>query len=261
MRSHLRFAIVVGVSFAALLGSIAIAQDSPPASAGRVLPGMFLGGFPFGAELSAVGSDGIYYRVRHDFGERSLSAGVAVIPPPPSSVVEAINLDPNAKKPLDSIAFRGIASQIGIGKDNRLYLVVNVSLPIRIAQQDTSSLVPVPAPQSRLYIIPTPFPPRILGATLESVAVPESGSDALAEGSQNLNTIVQVDFEGHVQSLKVKAVGDQEYVYLSAVIPSYRFPTLTGTDQGVLRLGPIQPVLKLLIFNNNGRKIKEVAPE
>jgi hypothetical protein len=61
--------------------------------------------------------------------------------------------------------------------------------------------------------------------------------------------------------VKVKAVGDQEYVYLSAVIPSYRFPTLTGTEEGVLRFGPIQPAVKLLIFNNNGRKVKEVTPE
>jgi hypothetical protein len=165
---------------------------------------------------------------------------------------------------VDSIAFAGLASQLGIGKDNRLYLTVNVIPEVSIAAGRTTSLVPVPTPKSRLYVIPTPFPPRALGAALESIAVPASlGTriDAITEGARNLNTIVQADFEGHVQSLKVKAAEPQgqEYLYLSAVIPSYRFPTLTnGGDQS---LGPIKPLLKLLIFTSDGRKIKEVDTE
>lgn len=192
----------------------------------------------------------------------SLPVGPAVAPPPPSSILEAIDLNPNSKRPVDSIAFAGLASQLGIGKDNRLYLVVNVTPPVSIAAGGTTNLVPVPALQSRLYVIPTPFPPRALGATLESIGVPvnlEAPTDAITEGAQNLGAIVQADFEGHAQSLKVKAVGDLEYLYLSVVIPSYRFPTLRNT--GDASPGPIKPLVKLLIFNSDGRKIKEVDTE
>lgn len=43
-----------------------------------------------------------------------------------------------------------------------------------------------------------------------------------------------------------------------SLIPSYRFPTLTNRDQS---LGPIETLLKLLIFTSDGRKIKEVDTE
>jgi len=162
------------------------------------------------------------------------------------------------------MTFAGLASQLAIGKDNRLYMVVNVTSPVSVTAGETTNLVPLPRPQSRLYVIPTPFPPRILRASLESIAVQvnlPTLQDASTEGAQRLDTIIQTDFEGHAQSLKVKAVGDVEYVYVSAVIPSYRFPTLTNTgDTGPL-LGPIKPKVKLVIFDSNGRKIKEVTTE
>jgi hypothetical protein len=215
------------------------------------------------SDLSVVGSKGTLYRVRYDFGVLPMSVGTAVVPSPPSSILEAIDVDPNSKNPIDSIPFVGLASQLGIGKDNRLYLVVNVIPEVSIATGGSTSLVPVPAPKSRLYIIPTPFPPRALGATLEAVAVPvnpEVPIDAVTQGTQNLDVIVQADFEGSVQSLKVKAVGDfEEYLYLSAVIPSYRFPTLTNNGDESPSLSPIKPLLKLLIFSNDGRKVKEVV--
>jgi len=158
----------------------------------------------------------------------------------------------------------GLASQLAIGKDNRLYMVVNVTPPVSITGGETTNLVPVPPPQSRLYVIPTPFPPRILRASPDSTAVPvnlPSLQDAITEGAQRLDTIVQTDFEGHAQSLKVKAVGDVEYVYVSAVIPSYRFPTFTNTGDTGPFLGPIKPKVKLVIFDSNGRKIKEIDTE
>jgi len=262
MRRHLSPA--AAILMLVLASRSGLAQDAPSVPATRVPANVFVARGPFTNDLSVVGSNGIFYRVRHDFGVHSLPVGPAVVPPPPSSILEAIDLDPNSKRPVDSIAFAGLASQLGIGKDSRLYLVVNVIPEVSIAAGRTTSLVPVPAPKSRLYVIPTPFPPRVLGATLESIAVPvslETPIDALTEGTQNLNTIVQADFEGHVQSLKVKAVETQgqEYLYLSAVIPSYRFPTLTNS--GDQRLGPIKPLLKLLIFTSDGRKIKEVDTE
>jgi len=241
-----------------------LSQEAPSVPANRVPADVFIARAPFAGDLSVVGSDGMFYRVRHDLGILGLPVGPAVVPPPPSSILEAIDLTPDSKRPVDSIAFAGLASQLGIGKDNRLYLVVNVTPPVSIAAGGTTNLVPVPAPQSRLYVIPTPFPPRALGATLESISVPvnlEAPTDAVTEGTQNLDTIVQADFAGHTQSLKVKAVGDLEYLYLSAVIPSYRFPTLTNTGDVSTRPGPIKPLVKLLIFNNNGRKIKEVDTE
>ena len=261
MRRHLcPAAAILMLVFASRSG---LSQDSPvPAT--RVPGNVFIARGPFANDFSAVGSNGIFYRVRHETLYPTEPVGPSVVPPPPSSILEAIDLDPNSKRPVDSIAFAGLASQLGIGKDNRLYLVVNVIPEVSIATGRTTSLVPVPAPKSRLYIIPTPFPPRALGATLESIAVPVTlGTpiDAITEGTQNLSTIVQADFEGHVQSLKVRAVETQgqEYLYLSAVIPSYRFPTLTNS--GDQNLSPIKPLLKLLIFTSDGRKIKEVDTE
>jgi len=262
MRRHLSLA--AAILMLVLTSRSGLSQDSPSVPATRVPGNVFIARGPFANDLSVVGSNGIFYRVRHETLYPTEPVGPSVVPPPPSSILEAIDLDPNSKRPADSIAFAGLASQLGIGKDNRLYLVVNVIPEVSIATGRTTGLVPVPAPKSRLYVIPTPFPPRALGATLESIAVPVSlGTpiDAITEGAQNLNTIVQADFEGHVQSLKVKAVETQgqEYLYLSAVIPSYRFPTLTNS--GDRNLNPIKPLLKLLIFTSDGRKIKEVDTE
>ena len=268
MRRHLSPA--AAILMLVLASRSGLAQDTPSVPTTRVPANVFVARGPFANDLSVVGSNGIFYRVRHerlyptDFGVLSLPVGPAVVPPPPSSILEAIDLDPNSKRPVDSMAFAGLASQLGIGKDNRLYLVVNVMPEVTIAAGRTTSLVPVPTPKSRLYVIPTPFPPRVLGATLELIAVPvnlETPIDSVTEGPQNLNTIVQADFEGHVQSLKVKAVEapTQEYLYLSAVIPSYRFPTLTNS--GDQSLSPIKPLLRLLIFSSDGRKIKEVDTE
>jgi len=262
MRRHLSLA--AAILMLVLTSRSGLSQDSPSVPATRVPGNVFIARGPFANDFSVVGSNGIFYRVRHETLYPTEPVGPSVVPPPPSSILEAIDLDPNSKRPVDSLAFAGLASQLGIGKDNRLYLVVNVIPEVSIATGRTTSLVPVPAPKSRLYIIPTPFPPRALGATLESIAVPVTlGTpiDAITEGTQNLSTIVQADFEGHVQSLKVRAVETQgqEYLYLSAVIPSYRFPTLTNS--GDQNLSPIKPLLKLLIFTSDGRKIKEVDSE
>ena len=243
-----------------LLTGSGLSQETPPTPTNRVsaVRGPFL------SDLSVVGSDGIYYRVRHNSGILSLPASPTVVPPPPLSVLEAIDPTPNSDDPVDSMTLAGLASQLAIGKDNRLYMVVNVTPPVSIAAGETATLVPVPPPQSRLYVIPTPFPPRILRGSLESVATPVNQrpqQDAITEGAQRLDTIVQADFEGRAQSLKVKAVEDVEYVYVSAVIPSYRFPTLTDTGDTGPFLGPIKPKVKLVIFNSNGRKIKEIDTE
>jgi len=269
MRQHLSL-VAAAILILLLVSRSGVAQDAPSVPVNRVPTNVFIARGPFTNDLSVVGSDGMFYRVRHetlyptDFGVLSLPVGPAVVPPPPSSILEAIDLDPNSKRPVDALALTGLPSQLGIGKDNRLYLVVNVIPEVSIAAGGTTSLVPVPAPKSRLYVIPTPFPPRALGATLESIAIPvnlETPIEAIMEGTQNLNTIVQADFEGHVQSLKVKAVEaqGQEYLYLSTVIPSYRFPTLTNS--GDQNFGPIKQLVKLLIFSSDGRKIKEVGTE
>lgn len=252
MRSHLSPVAAV-ILMLVLSSQSGLAQDTVPAD--RARRDVLMARAPLPNDLSVIGSDGIFYRVRHELGILGLPVGPAVVPPPPSSILEAIDLNPNSNRPVDSIAFPGLASQLGIGKDNRLYLVVHVVPEVTIAAANTTSLVPVPAPQSRLYVIPTPFPPRALGSTLQTV-------DAITEGPPRLDTIVQADFDGHVQSLKVKAVGDvDEYVYLTTVIPSYRFPTLTNASDASSTFGPIKPLVKLLIFKNNGRKIKEVGTE
>jgi len=237
-----------------------LSQEAPPTPASRVSAVAV----PFFRDLSAVGSDGVYYRVRHKFGILSLPVSPAIVPQPPVSLLEAIDPSPNSVDPIDSMAFAGLASHLAIGNDNRLYLVVNVTPPVSITAGETTNLVPVPPPQSRLYVIPTPFPPRILRASLESIAAQvnlPTLQAAITEEPQRLDTIVQTDFEGHAQSLKVRAVGDVEHIYVSAVIPSYRFPTLTNTEDTVPFLGPIEPKVKLVIFDSNGRKIKEVNTE
>jgi hypothetical protein len=260
MRRHLRL-LPAAILTVALASQSGLAQETAPTD--RARRDVLIARPPFSNGLSVIGSDGIFYRVRHELGVLSLPVGPAVVPPPPSSILEAIDLNPNSTRPVDSIAFAGLASQLGIGKDNRLYLVLHVVPEVTIAAGGTTSLVPVPAPQSRLYIIPTPFPPRALGSKLESVAVPAdlAAVDAIAQGPQRLDTIVQIDFEGHAQSLAVKAVEDLEYLYLTTVIPSYRFPTLTNSSDTSATRGPIRPLVKLLIFTSNGRKIKEVGTE
>ncbi len=256
------------VSILLLFPPSAFSQQSPPESVARDL---IVSRISFLGDFSAIGSDGNFYRVRHNFGQLFLPASLdapvrpAVVPDPPSSTLEVFDLNPNSTKPVDSISFSGVASQLDIGKDNRLFLIVNVTPPISIARDGNPGFVPVPAPKSRLYIIPTPFPPRVLGATLESLAH-EAGSEVAgqsvgAEG-EKLDGIVQADFDGAVHSLQVKQVGDQEYLYLSASIPSYRFPTLNGNSDGVAPvIAPVTTVTKLIIFNNNGRKIKEADSE
>jgi len=252
---------VAAVLMLVLVNRSGFSQEMPSVPADRLSAGVVLDRAFFPGDLSVVGSDGTYYRVRHDLGPISLPVGPAVVPPPPSSILEAIDLNPNSKGPVDAIAFAGLGSHLGIGKDNRLYLVVNITPPVSIAS-DSAKLVPVPAPQSRLYVIPTPFPPRALGATLESIAVPaslEALTDAMAEGIRSLDVVVQADFEGHAQSLKVKAVGEAEFLYVSVLIPSYRFPTLTNTGDVGSQFRLIKPPAKVLVFTNEGRKIKEVG--
>ena len=169
MRRHLSPAAILMLLLVSRSG---FAQDAPTVPVNRVPGNLFIARGPFTNDLSVVGSDGIFYRVRYETLYPTEPVGPSVVPPPPSSILEAFDLDPNSKRPVDSLAFAGLASQLGIGKDNRLYLVVTVIPEVSIATERTASLVPVPTPQSRLYVIPTPFPPRALGATLESLAVP-----------------------------------------------------------------------------------------
>lgn len=257
MRHPKRCALAASVLL--LLSQTAFSQETPSGPVAREIV------IRTATDFSAVGSNGNSYRVLQNLGLRSLTISPAVVPDPPSSILEAFDLNPNTNKPVDSISFSGIASQLAIGQDNRLFLVVNVTPPVTILGARNARFVPVPMQKSRLYIIPTPFPPRVLGVTLESMAG-EAGSEAFAQDagveSEKLDRIVQADLDGVVHSLKVKQVGDQEYLYLTVSVLSYRFPTLTGTSDGAVpAIAPIRAVTKLIIFNNNGRKIKEADSE
>lgn len=264
MNRMLRQSLAVGFLALSFFSNTGFSQDDTPAPVSRTIPGTALYRLPFQNEFSVVGSDGIFYRVRQNRPPLELPAvQSAVVPPLPASTLEAFNLDPNSNQPIDSIAFSGRASQLGIGRDNRLFLVVTILPDVIIARSD--SFAPVPSPRSKLYIIPTPFPPRILNATLESLANTPvgAGTDAASEAVQSLNGIVEAEFEGAVHSLQVKQVGDQEYLYLSATVVSYRFPTLSGDPGAVPSVvpGPIKLIPKLVIFDSSGRKIKEVDSE
>ncbi len=74
---------------------------------------------------------------------------------------------------------------------------------------------------------------------------------------------MQADFEGHVQSLESESGWRlrEEYLYLSVVIPVVSFPDTDEQRRCRISAGPIKPLLKLLIFTNDGRKIKEVDTE
>ena len=67
---------------------------------------VFIARGPFTNDLSVVGSDGIFYRVRHETLYPTEPVGPSVVPPPPSSILEAIDLDPNSKRPVDSLPLR-----------------------------------------------------------------------------------------------------------------------------------------------------------
>src|SRR5262245_51376732 len=116
-----------------------LSQEAPPAPPNRVPADVRAIRAPFVNDLSAIGSDGIYYRVRHSFA-LSLPASPMVVPPPRLSVLEAIDPSPSANDPVDSITLAGLASQLAIGKDNRLYMVVNVTPPVSIAAGETKNL-------------------------------------------------------------------------------------------------------------------------
>src|SRR5262245_25379471 len=206
-----------------------------------ILPYQFFG------DLSVIDSNGIYYRAAGRLAP-------SVVPPPPVSKLEAYNLDPNSKGPFAMLAFSGFPVHLAIGKDNRLFLVVSEPLP------------PVPSPvlltpKSKLYIIPTPFPPGILNVTLESVALVAEESAMVTETSPALTNVVAVDLEGTVNSLQVKAVGDKEYLYTVTSQPPIRVtPSQPPTAPANLPV-PVKPSVKLIIFNSDGNKIKEANLE
>ena len=103
MRRHLSLA--AAILMLVLTSRSGLSQDSPSVPATRVPGNVFIARGPFANDLSVVGSNGIFYRVRHvtlyptDFGLPSLPVGPAVVPPSPSSILEAIDLDPNSKRP------------------------------------------------------------------------------------------------------------------------------------------------------------------
>jgi hypothetical protein len=191
-----------------------------------------LTGFSLLGNPSVIGSNGVLYII----------AGSTKSPK-----LEAYNLDATVKGPVDTYKFSGYPTQLEIGKDNRLYLVVS----------ETSSVLSAPAlsaptpnfvvfqTKTKLFIIPTPFPVRAQGATLESTAM-EANDLPSGDSHQALTAVVQVALEGTLRSLKVKAVGDKEYLYVI-------------TNQ--LQLSPLKFYSKLHIYDSDGKKIKDAAIE
>ena len=132
MRRHFSPAAILMLLLVSRSG---FAQDAPTVPVNWVPGNLFIARGPFTNDLSVVGSAGMFYRVRYETLYPTEPVGPSVVPPPPSSILEAIDLDPNSKRPVDSLAFAGLASQLGIGKDNRLYLVVNVIPEVSIATE------------------------------------------------------------------------------------------------------------------------------
>jgi hypothetical protein len=103
-----------------------------------------------------VGSDGIFYRVRHDFGILSLPVGPAVVPPPPSSILEAIDLDRTRNARLIQSPLRDWLRNSVLERQSTVPRGRRDASGV-YCRGGTTNLVPVPVPQSRLYIIPTRF--------------------------------------------------------------------------------------------------------
>ena len=207
--------------------------------------------YQFFGDLSVIDSNGIYYRAAGRLAP-------SVVPPSPVSKLEAYNLDPNFKGPFATLPFSGFPVHLAIGKDNRLFLVVSEPLPPVLSGSNSPVLL---TPKSKLFIIPTPFPPGILNVTLESVALMAEESAMVTETSLALTNVVAVDLEGTVNSLQVKAVGDKEYLYTVTSQPPIRVtPSQPPTAPANLPV-PVKPSVKLIIFNSDGNKIKEANLE
>lgn len=208
-----------------------------------------LGYSPFG-DLSVVGSNGFYYRATFSVHR----AAAPTVIPVPATKLEAYNLDPDSKDPFDTLPFTGYPLELAIGRDNRLYLVVSELPQFPLTAGNLAPGRPLLQPKTKLYIIPTPFPPRILGTSLESIATSPSQEGASTEPAAALTSVVVVDLEGLLNSLKVRAVVDQEYLYV--VTTHYPSP-LSLNPQAPALAAPIRIVSKLTIFNADGKKIKE----
>lgn len=196
--------------------------------------------YPTFGDLSVVGSNGFYYRATTSISR----AAAPTVVPVGASKLEAYNLDPNSKGPFDTLPFTGYPQQLAIGRDNRLYLVVS-----------EPPQPPSPLAKTKLYIVPTPFPPRILAMSLESIATSDIQGSASTDTAAALTGVVMVDLEGLLNSLRVAAVGDQEYLY----VVTTQYPSPLSFPQGPV--SPIRIVSKLTIFNADGKKIKEANLE
>lgn len=200
-------------------------------SAQSVASSMSLEGLLSLGSLSVIGSDGVFYRAAASYAS---IFGRLVAPDPlassPESKLEAIDLVKGSIP--KSVKFTGYATQLNIGKDDRLYLVV-------YARSSTSNFPNAPAQyKSTLYIIPTPFAGDVLGADLEGVATEAPVIDEFGKPA----SIKKVALEGIVSSLKVKAAKDTEYLYITTT----QYQTF-----------PFKVTSKLLIFGADGNLIKE----
>ena len=91
--------------------------------------------------------------------------------------------------------------------------------------------------------------------SLESIATSDIQGSASTDTAAALTGVVMVDLEGLLNSLRVAAVGDQEYLY----VVTTQYPSPLSFPQGPI--SPIRIVSKLTIFNADGKKIKEANLE
>lgn len=169
---------------------------------------------------SVVGSDGTLYvatsslswSLKSIFGSTSSSSGK----------LRAIKVDGTADK---SVTFTGYATLLAIGKNDQLYLVVG----------------------KNLYFIPT-FPSS-LEPQLESIAV--DITDAASGAPAALASVTKKELKGYAISLKVKAVGEKEYVYVNQ--------SQVTTEKGSNGRSTWKVTLSTVIFDSDGKNLREVT--
>jgi hypothetical protein len=205
---------------------------------------------PVFADLSVIGSDGVYYRLSTR-PPSPLSDIPGKVPFPAISRLEGFNLDPNSHGPFEVLQLPGFGTNLAIGKDDRLFLVLSLSDPTILTDSSLLKLPEMPA-KSKLYIVPTPFPAQaVLGSPGRLQGEPNASA-----GSPALTEVVKVDLDGIGRSLKVKDVGGQEYLYVVTTQFSLSAPlSLSGSGPPIT----VNPSSKLVILDSDGKKIKESA--
>ena len=174
---------------------------------------------------NVVGSNGVLYQTTSQF---SYSIKGLFGASTSNATSTLYSYDPTSVLPDKKLSFTGFATALAIGKDDRLFLIVG----------------------KNLYLIPTPLP-AALNAPIEQMAVDVTNAPSVpaAFAASNILRITlasaPISLGGSAYSVKVKAVGSKEYLYL---------------DTFEFTWSPFKFSSKVLILDSlDGKKVREIT--